>query len=741
MPDTVEQDSTDKLLNVIDAYESSAYGSDTDGGELSRQRSLALDAYAGKNIEPQPEGRSQVVDWTVFETIQWILPSLTRIFAAGDDVVEFEPFGPEDEDTAEQESKYLNHLVTQKNNWFLTCLTWFQDALLTKNAYCMASMQEKKHTEVEFYKGQSEIQVAALLDDDVKVIEQRIYPDPEFDPQPVTDPQTGEPMIDLETGQPAVQPTPNLIDIRLRKTKSKRKLAYKVLPPERCKVDGDCTDFTLTECDYFEYWDNVTISALRQMDYEVADDVGDDSEWDTLEDNSRDDMLDRIGQGSEYPDPSTRKVKARWIWVKHDYDGDGIAELQHVVVVGRDVLEREEVSTIPVASIVPLLNTHRHMGNSIADLVFDIQRIKTAILRTGLDSLGYSTRPRMLASNKVDMDDLLVYIPGNPIRIDTDMADVQGHAAPLVMPFVFPESQEGLRHMDTVTESRAGVNRMFQGIDESNVNDHNRIGQLSSMASQRVEQIARIFANGVERLFQISHELIIKSGHQAETMKLTGKWVDIDPTQWRTGRDMKVVAPFAAGNKDSLVQRLMLLRSIHSEAAAAGHPMVQPDDSYQLAKEITRAMDLPDYKFFTDPKTVQPPEPGPDYTMEALKIENKKADNEAQDEDRKASLEQERIALDRYKAELAAQVDIAIANGKGEGMVQLEQVRAALRDRPMLEQNEEIVETKAAVQQLTNNLGDTIAELKKAVDMIGAERELVRDPQGKPIGTKLKVVR
>ena len=741
MPETVEQDSTDKLLNVIDAYESSAYGSDTDGGELSRQRSLALDAYAGKNIEPQPEGRSQVVDWTVFETIQWILPSLTRIFAAGDDVVEFEPFGPEDEDTAEQESKYLNHLVTQKNNWFLTCLTWFQDALLTKNAYCMASMQEKKHTEVEFYKGQSEIQVAALLDDDVKVIEQRIYPDPEFDPQPVTDPQTGEPMIDLETGQPAVQPTPNLIDIRLRKTKSKRKLAYKVLPPERCKVDGDCTDFTLTECDYFEYWDNVTISALRQMDYEVADDVGDDSEWDTLEDNSRDDMLDRIGQGSEYPDPSTRKVKARWIWVKHDYDGDGIAELQHVVVVGRDVLEREEVSTIPVASIVPLLNTHRHMGNSIADLVFDIQRIKTAILRTGLDSLGYSTRPRMLASNKVDMDDLLVYIPGNPIRIDTDMADVQGHAAPLVMPFVFPESQEGLRHMDTVTESRAGVNRMFQGIDESNVNDHNRIGQLSSMASQRVEQIARIFANGVERLFQISHELIIKSGHQAETMKLTGKWVDIDPTQWRTGRDMKVVAPFAAGNKDSLVQRLMLLRSIHSEAAAAGHPMVQPDDSYQLAKEITRAMDLPDYKFFTDPKTVQPPEPGPDYTMEALKIENKKADNEAQDEDRKASLEQERIALDRYKAELAAQVDIAIANGKGEGMVQLEQVRAALRDRPMLEQNEEIVETKAAVQQLTNNLGDTIAELKKAVDMIGAERELVRDPQGKPIGTKLKVVR
>ena len=106
----------EKLLNAIDAYTAGAHGSDSDGGELSRQRSLALDAYAGKNIEPAPEGRSQVTDFTIFETIQWILPSLCRIFAAGDRIVEFEPLGPEDEDAAEQESDYLNYLVTQRNN-------------------------------------------------------------------------------------------------------------------------------------------------------------------------------------------------------------------------------------------------------------------------------------------------------------------------------------------------------------------------------------------------------------------------------------------------------------------------------------------------------------------------------------------------------------------------------------------------------------------------------------------------
>ena len=744
----MDQDDLKGLLSTIDAYEASAYGSDEDGGELAHQRSLAIDAYQGKNIEPQPEGRSQVTDWTVFETIQWIIPSLIRIFASGDDVVEFEPFGPEDEESSEQESQFLNHLVTQKNNWFLTCLTWIQDALLTKNAYCMAFMEEVKRTEVESYKGQSEDQVALLLDDDVEVVGQRIYPDPEHNPEPELDPQTGEPMIDMETMQPAMTVAPNLIDIKLRRTKAKKKLSYKVLPPERCKVDGNCTDFTLDNCDYFEYWDNTSISDLRRMGYDVSDDVGDDADWDTLEDNSRDDMLAHNFENSDNPDKSTRRVKARWIWAAHDYDDDGIAEMLHVVRVGNEILMKKDdedngisqVSTIPVASIVPLINTHRHMGTSIADLVFDIQRIKTAILRQGLDSLYFANNPRPIASNKVDMDDLLVSSPGSPIRIDTDMPDVQGHVSTLPMPFVFPQAQEGLRHMDTVTEARAGVNRMFQGIDESNVNDHNRIGQLSSMAAQRVEMIARVMANGFERLFRISHELIIKSGHKAETIRLTGKWVEFDPSQWKTGRDMKVVAPFAAGNKDSLLQRLMMLRGIHSEAAAAGHPMVQPDDSYALAQEIAWAADLPDYKFFTDPSTVPPPQPGPDHTMLALEIEDKKVENEATDEARQAELDMHKVTtqaeLDRYKADLDARVKLAIAGAKDESQLALEETRFRLKNEPIELANDEIRAANDAAQRAIENLEAVTKSVMEMQEAANAPIEIVKDKKGKVIGKR-----
>ena len=254
MPDTT------KLLSAIDSYSSQAHGSGADGGELSTHRALALDAYAGKNIEPAPEGRSQVVDYAVFETIQWILPSLTRIFAAGDDVVEFEPTEESDEQAAEQESQFLNYLVTQKNNWFLTCLTWFQDALITKNAYCMAYMEEKLEVEIERYEGQSEDQVSLLMDDDVEVTAHEQRDDPNDDGVMI-DPATGQPidpqdqatMVGAMAIYEAMGTEPQMqyrqvYDIEIRRTKPKKRLQFKVLAPERCLVGEDTEDFTLDDC-------------------------------------------------------------------------------------------------------------------------------------------------------------------------------------------------------------------------------------------------------------------------------------------------------------------------------------------------------------------------------------------------------------------------------------------------------------------------------------------------------------
>lgn len=738
----------DKLNNVIDAYAASAYGTDTDGGELSRQRALALDAFAGKNIEPAPEGRSQVVDRTTFETVQWILPSIMRIFAGGDRVVEFEPMGPDDEDAAEQESEYLNYLVTQKNNWYKTMMEWAQDALITKNAYCLAFMEEKLQPEKTEYEGMTEEQLALLLEDDsLEVVQGNSYPDPDYEPQPLVD-EAGQPVLD-EMGQPVIQPPPMKYDVTVKQVRAKKKLQFQVLPPERCLVDEATPDFTLEECNYFEYWEKCPISDLRKMGFDVPDDIGSESSgeyFDTEEDSARDDILggefDSRDDG-EIPDPSMRRVRVRNIWVRHDYDEDGIAELQHVIRVGNEILERKECSRIPVASIVPFLNTHRHMGMSVVDLVFDVQRIKTALLRGGLDSLYLGNNPRHAISDKVHLDDLLVARPGAPVRLKNGAIPGEGHIMPLQTENIFPYAREGLLHMDTVVEARVGVNRIFQGIDESSVNDHNRIGQLSSMAAQRVEQIARIFANGVERLFSIAHELIIKEGHQSESVKLRGQWVDIDPSQWKTGRDMRVVAPFAAGNKDALLQRLMFIAQIHEKALAGGLPIVQADDAYNLALEIAKASDVSGDKFFTDPATIPPPEPQPDYTMLALEVENRKIDQAETESERETEADQFEAVLrgeiEKYKIDTNAELQLALAQMKAGESVNLEQIRANLKNEPpevskvkdTVQQTTEVVER---LQQALSDANNTIGQLQSKID---APREVVRDQDGKVTGVRI----
>jgi hypothetical protein len=750
----------DELLNAIDAYANNAYGSDKNS-QLSTERSLALDAYAAKNIEPAPEGRSQVQDWTVFETIQWILPSLTRIFAGGDDVVEFEPEGPEDEDAAKQESQYLNYLVTQKNNWFLTCLTWFQDALLTKNAYCLAFMEEILEPELEEYKGQTEEQIAMLLDDDVEVVGQSQYDDPDDETGMLLDPFTGQPIDPMddatmlgalatyeETGQEPQIAFNQLYDIQLRRVSAKNKLQFKVLPPERCLVAADTPDFTLNDCNYFEYWDTTTISQLRKLGYEIDDEIADSNFSMTEEDVSRDEALDMENSRSvddDYPDPSMRMVQVRNVWIRHDYDGDGIAELQHVVLVGREVLERNEVNRIPVASVVPFINTHRHMGNSVADLVFDIQRIKTSILRNGLDSLNFSQRPRQVISTAVNVDDLMVHAPGSPIRLEDGSLPGEGHVVPLHYEFVFPQAQEGLRHMDTVVESRVGVNRMFQGIDESNINDHNRVGQLSTMAAQRVEQIARLFANGVENLFSIAHELVIKAGRREETIRLSGQWVNIDPTAWKTSRDMRIVAPFAAGNKDSLVQRLMLHLDMHSQAHQMGASFVDESDTYELAKMLASATDLPGDRIYTDPETVEPPPPQPDPTMIALEIEQQKVENDRMkiensksDSTLDAEVKKYDIdvgaTVDKYKTDKSSETQIALAALKGEQSKDLESTKAGLRDAPINKSNEMLDQLAASLQVTTEQLTASLNELSEAAN---APREIVYGENGRPMGVKV----
>ena len=80
------------------------------GGEIVSRRRKSLEYYLGKPFGNEQEGRSQVVSTDVSDTIESLMPSLMKIFTAGDNVFHCEPAGPEDEKVAKQASDYINHV-------------------------------------------------------------------------------------------------------------------------------------------------------------------------------------------------------------------------------------------------------------------------------------------------------------------------------------------------------------------------------------------------------------------------------------------------------------------------------------------------------------------------------------------------------------------------------------------------------------------------------------------------------
>ena len=88
----------EELLSRINSEVTDALGYDD---TIQDQRDKAMRYYYGEPFGNEVSGRSQFVDSTVQDSIEWIKPNLMRVFASGDELVQFSPHGPEDVQMAE----------------------------------------------------------------------------------------------------------------------------------------------------------------------------------------------------------------------------------------------------------------------------------------------------------------------------------------------------------------------------------------------------------------------------------------------------------------------------------------------------------------------------------------------------------------------------------------------------------------------------------------------------------------
>lgn len=687
------------LLGAIHDAEQTAYGGDGDSG-LASERARSIDDYLGKPYGNEVDGRSQVISRDVYDTIEWIKPSLLRIFTGGDQVAKFEPVGPEDEGGAKQETDYINYVVQEKNPWFTICYEWFTDALLTKNAYALAYWDTTKTVESERYEGLTDEQFTMLVNEDgVEVVEhsERVNEVAQMQQmqmqQAMAQQMEAQRMAAMQQLPPGMPPppmpelppmtVPMLHDVVIRRTKEIKGAKICVLPPERCMVSENVPGMSVRNADFFGFWEMKSISDIRKMGFEIADDVSDDyrtigNEEDEARDQFEEDTL-RSLDGTN--DPSMRKVALRMSWIKYDYDDDGIAEHRYVVHVGENILYNEECSGVPVACIVPTPLPHRHPGLSVRDMVTDLQEIKTALWRGGLDNLYLANNGRYGVSDKVNLSDMLSSRPGGVVRVKGG-APMQ-EIFPFTHPVTIAPALQMMEYTDSIRQSRTGTSQAFTGVDPNALSKSHSgiaISQLTSAAAQRVEMIARVFADGVKELLLVVHELCIKHGHQNEVMKISNEWVTVNPSQWKKRYDMKLSVGLGTGNKEQLMANLTMILQAQQQALPFG--IAGPKQIYNALTELTKAAGFasPD-QFWMEPKPGQGPQnqPNPEVvkTQMEMQLKEREMQMKARLEERKAqqnlqyeqirstndvTIEREKIAaqmeLERWKAQLARDTEL-----------------------------------------------------------------------------------
>ena len=154
-----------ELQAIIDRQIGAAIGSSGAGGgsELADQRKKALDYYYGEPFGNEVDGRSEVVIRDVADTVEWLLPSLVKVFLSGDEIVSFSPQGMEDEEGAKQATEYVSYIFMRDNPGFTILYDLFKDGLLQKNGYVKVYWEDTEETARETFTGLTPEDVGLIL--------------------------------------------------------------------------------------------------------------------------------------------------------------------------------------------------------------------------------------------------------------------------------------------------------------------------------------------------------------------------------------------------------------------------------------------------------------------------------------------------------------------------------------------------------------------------------------------------
>ena len=679
----------------------------TYNGEFSTENTKYLAAYLGNKTGEFSAipNQSSVVSTDIADVVEADMPSLARIFLGSGDVVTFTPNTESEAEIqeAKEKTKYVNWIVRSQPESFSIIHNWLKDAEIQKNGVVKYFIEEQKDVEVVEYEGVDAEEVQAIIEslkgskvDKVKV------------------------EVSEQEEVEVMGATPNdaaTFDIKFRVTTEKQKVCIINVPPELflitrnarslddAELVGDRVRKTRGEL-LSEGFDRELIEQLSTID----------------EEDHRNSNLNTIrneDQGGANFDTNinnwaSETVEISDLYVKIDFDGDGIAERRHVMLSGNKVLVNEYFNHVPYASLSAVLMPHKAIGRSRAEITYPYQLQKTALQRGINDNIYMVNNPRNVVHPDVDLDDMLTVRTNGIIRLEEDTQILPGNAVfPLSIPYIGQQALQVIQYVDSTRAQTTGSLMANQGLEADKLNQETatRFNGVKDSSDAKIELIARNYGEtGFRKLYEGIAWLVSRYQNSETEFRVLGKALTVNPKAWKYAHHVQSNVGLGAGDNEKSLETLQGIYGIQQSLIQQGSTLADEKDVYNTLARIIEGAGFPRVnEFFNDPEE----------DTETLKAENEILNKMVVQLQEQASAmqnplaEAEQIKQEAFLVKAQSDAQIKVAQLQSDN----EQFQAKL-----------MADTKKASEDLALKL--TELELKAGQDLNGAMQDnmLVFDP-------------
>ena len=553
-----------------------------------------LRRYKGDPYGNEVQGRSSVVSNDVQDVVESDMPSLVRVFLGSDSIMKFKPNNPENEKDvleAEEKTAYVDWLIRGQDNSFRINYGFLKDVEIQKMGVLKYMFEETESTEEHEFKGVSELEL------------QEIFASLEAG--------TGSRTVEVvHQDQQALDE----FDIKFKVNVKRQEIKIIGVPTESFLISqnsSDLDDATLVGDKVSKTRGELMAEGFKRS---VISDLPQISSDSSTMNNIRFEDEGGVDE-NEFREWSNQTVEISDLYVKIDFDGDGVAERRHIQKSGDVILVNEAFDHVPYAMASALLTSHKAIGEGRAEQVVKVAEVKTALTRQMLDNGYMVNNPKIGVNANVNLDDALSDKIGGVVRFKGESNPGQ-NSFPFVTPFIGDKSLLLIQHMDQIKASTVGNQMASQGLNADQIGKETatRFEGVEKSAKAKIELVARVVAEvGYRKLYSGIAWMVTRYQDTEREFSRLGKGLTVNPGNWKYDHQLSSEVGLGAGDNQEIVQNMTGLFQVQQTLKAQGSPLVDADKEYNTLKKLTKGLELKDVSLYFN---------NPNEPAELLKAEN-----------------------------------------------------------------------------------------------------------------------